>query len=138
VHVLDDHHVQRARRGKLVQQGAEQLVPPGPGLAQAAEFAAELAGQVEQRPERAGREQAVARSPRPQGVRKSLPELVDQRRLADPGLAGDKHQPTGSVAGLACVFSQGCLRRLPFQQHAFHCHAHSGHRCAKRAAGCYR
>jgi hypothetical protein len=80
VHVLDDHYVQRALFGKLVQQGAEQLVPPGPGLAQAVELAAELAGQVEQRPERAG-VTAVTRAPTTTGRQSEFAQLVDQRRF---------------------------------------------------------
>jgi hypothetical protein len=61
VDVLHHDDVQRPGLADLAQQGAEELLAGGSGLAQAQQLAAELVREIEQRPERAGGEQAVAR-----------------------------------------------------------------------------
>jgi hypothetical protein len=74
VHVLDDH-IQPGRLADLAQQGSEKKLAGRTGAAQSGQLAVQLACEVEQRAEWLGREQPVARSPRPAGPRQVLLEL---------------------------------------------------------------
>ena len=114
--VLDDNHVQRPRRAEQAQQRAEQFLTVGPGPAALQQRAAELVRQVEQRPERARREQAVAHAPRPAGLRQLLAQPLDKRRLAHARLAAEQDQPSLARGGLRRVFGQQRQRRIPFEQ----------------------
>ena len=102
-------HVQRAGLADLAQQRAEQLLAVGAGPAQLEQLAAELVGEVEQRPERARGEQAVAGPPRPAGVRaapgcsrSTSADLPDARLAADqdqPSLAAPRPRAAYSASG---------------------------------------
>ena len=124
VDVLDHHDIERAGCADLSEQGPEQLVPIGPGAAQLGQLAAELLGQVEQRPERTGREQAVARPPPPAPVQQLAAHPLEQGRLPDARLAGDQHQPALAAASLGGVLPQRRQRRFPFQQRSSVVHPH--------------
>jgi hypothetical protein len=111
--------------GGLAQQGAEELIPVRPAVAQIQQLAAQLVGQVVQRPERARGEQAVAGSPGPAGIGQVALEPFEQRGLADARLPADDDQAPVAVPGLGRVAGQQGQRRLPLQQ----LHVHSvGHR----------
>ena len=71
---------------------------------------------IEQRPERARREQAVAHAPRPASVRQVLVQPLDQRRLPHARLTAEQDQPPLATSGLRRVLGQQRQRRLPFQQ----------------------
>ncbi|UUZ58896.1 hypothetical protein LP418_22995 [Nocardioides sp. B-3] len=88
VHVLDDRDGQRLAVPQLVDHGGEQQVP---GLVRATggeQVAAHVLGDVAQRGQGARRREAVAGPPEP-GSGQSLLELLEQGRLADPGLTLD-------------------------------------------------
>ena len=120
VDVLHHHHVQRPRPADLAQQCAEELIPARPAVAQIQQFAAQLVGQVVQRPERARGEQAVAGAPGPAGIAQIALEPFEQRGLADARLPADDDQAPVAVPGLGRVAGQQGQRRLPLQQlHAY-------------------
>ena len=127
--VLDDHYVQRARIAGLAQQRGEQLIARSAGAAQVKQLTAELIRDVEQRPKRAGSEQAIAGPPGPAATRRIAGKLFYQHRLADAGFAGDKHQASLAPACLPGVLGKRRQRQFPFEQR----HASSvRHTCAGR------
>jgi hypothetical protein len=115
VHVLDDDP-QPGTGGQLPQQGREQRVAMHAGGHRGAQLTAQAVGEVEQRPERARGEQAVARTPGPLRVGQLGLELLEQRRLADAGLTRDQHQPTLTGARRLGVLRQRREERSPFEQ----------------------
>ena len=127
VDVLHHHHVQRARPADLAQQGAEELIPVRPAVAQIQQLAAQLVGQVVQRSERARGEQAVAGAPGPAGIGQVVLEPFEQRGLADARLPAEDDQAPVAVPGLGRVAGQQGQRRLPLQQ--FHVYS-VGHLCS--------
>ena len=86
------------------------------GPAQLQQLPAELIGDVEQRPERARGEQAIAGPPGPARIRQVTLQLLHQRRLADARLPGHQHQPPVALPCLPRVPGQRRQRRPPFQQ----------------------
>jgi hypothetical protein len=106
VNVLDGDHAQRARLADLAQQSAEQILTGSTGLAQNFQLPADLAGEVQQRPQRARGEQAIARPPRPTGIRQVVLQLLHQGRLADARLPGHQHQPPVAEPRLVRVLSK--------------------------------
>jgi hypothetical protein len=93
VNVFHHHHVQRAGPADLAQQGAEELIPVRPAGKPVQQLAAQLIGQVVQRPQRARGEQAVVRSPGPAGITQLPLESFEQRGLADARLPADDDEP---------------------------------------------
>ena len=114
--VLDDDHAKPALCTELTQQGREQIVPRTLHPAQPGQIAAELAAEVQERSERARREQPVARAPAPERVAEPGRELLQQGRLADPGLTAHEHHPAVAPARLIGVVSQRPQRQFPLQQ----------------------
>jgi hypothetical protein len=94
VHVLEDGDGNRRRAPQLAQEGGEDPLALRAALHQRPERAPGVVGDVEQRAERPGGEQRVARPPEDAGGRSialgELREPLNQRRLADPRLAGDE------------------------------------------------
>ena len=68
---------------------------------------------VEQRSERTGSGQSVARTPRPAAVRLEPLELLEEE--ADTGLSGDEDQAPAAAPGIRGVLTQGVELRLPLQ-----------------------
>jgi len=120
VNILHHHHVQRPRRTDLPQQRAEQFLPPGSGRAQVQQLAAEMIGEIVERTEGTGGEQAVARSPQPAGAGQLPLKMLQQGRLPDAGLPAESHQSALTAPRLGRVRGQQRQRRSPFQQ----VHAH--------------
>jgi hypothetical protein len=120
VDVLHDHHIQRSRLADLAQQRPEQLLAASSGAAQLRQLPAQLCGQVKQRPERPGGEQAVARTPGPAGIGQVALELLHQRRLADARLAGNQHQPPVAPPRLLRISGQRRQRLVPLKQPHHH------------------
>ena len=116
VDVLNDNHVQPPGRADLGEQRTEQFLAAGAGPAAVQQRAAELVGQVEQRPERPRREQAVAHAPRPASIRQVPAQPLDQRRLPYSRLAAEQDQPSLATGGLRRVLAQQRQRRLSLQQ----------------------
>ncbi|MGB6617481.1 MAG: hypothetical protein WBE95_25620 [Trebonia sp.] len=114
--VLDDEDIQRCPIADLAQQRAEELLPASPRTAQSVEFAAKLPGEVEQRPERPRREQAVARAPGPAGCWQVALELLEDDGFTDSRLAAQQDKPAVPVARLACQARDVGECLLPFQQ----------------------
>src|SRR5204863_9001135 len=64
------------------------------------ELAARGLGEIEEGPERARRQQRLARSPQDsRGFSSSIAELLEERRLTDPGFATDQHQAPAPAVG---------------------------------------
>jgi hypothetical protein len=90
---------------QLVQERGEDGLPWPSRGEQFAQPAARLAGDVVQRTQRTGREQRVAGPQQEPGIRRvPLGEPLDQRRLADAGLARHQddtatHRRRGQLAG---------------------------------------
>ena len=100
---------QRRTASKTSSRGAA-------GAHASSRLAADLAGDVVQGRERARGEQAVAGAPDPGRVGQRVLELLDQRRLADAGLAGDQHEAARARASLGGVLEQRPELRLPLEQ----------------------
>ena len=89
VDVLEDRD--RGARLQRVESGGEDLVP------RPVDAEAELLGELVQRPERLGREQAVAGAPDDSRLAGSIGgKRPNERRLADPGLAAHEHEAAGA------------------------------------------
>ena len=98
VKILEHQNRRRALLEQTPNRGGD-LVGNGFPLHGVRQVAARGLRNVEQRPERAGCEQHVAGAPQhASGTLDLLAEPFDQRRLADPGLAGDECHP--AAAGL--------------------------------------
>ena len=118
VGVLDHRHHRPASGVEQVQERAEQAVPGRLGGDKGRQLPAGLAGDVEQRAERARGPQRVAGPPEDAGVAAlAVAEGADQRGLADPGLAADQHQAAVPVPGLGQPPVERPQERPPFQQH---------------------
>jgi hypothetical protein len=74
----------------LVHDRRRDLVRLGPAVEQLRELAADLVGDVRERPQRARGEQRVA--PAPEDATGLLPEAPQQRGLAAARLAGEHHE----------------------------------------------
>ena len=98
------------------QHGVEDLVARRGAAHHVEQVPADLAGDVVQRRERSGREQAVAGTPGPRRVGQPVLELLDERGLADAGLTGDQDEATRARAGLVGVLEQRPELRLPLEQ----------------------
>jgi hypothetical protein len=70
------------------------------------QLAAQLVGEVVQRPERARGEQAVARAPGPAGIAQIPLEPFEQGGLADARLPAEHDQAPGAPPGLGRTVSQ--------------------------------
>jgi hypothetical protein len=106
----------RTRPADLAQQGAEELIPAGPAGTQLQQLAAQLVGEVVQRPERARGEQAVARAPGPAGVAQIPLKPFEQDGLADASLSAEHDQAPIAPPGLGRTAGQQGQRRLPLEQ----------------------
>ena len=102
VQVLHDHH----GRARLVPEGVEDGGEDGRardlGVEQRAQWPGQRLGDVSQRPQWARGEQGIARPPQhARRVTVQLGEALDERGLADAGLAADQHHasvPAGHLA----------------------------------------
>jgi hypothetical protein len=93
VQVLDDED-RRGPARELAQQRIGHLVRPGVARRGLRQVAAGLLGHVEQRTQRARREERIARSPQdPRRLAVLVGEASGQRGLAGPRLARDEHEP---------------------------------------------
>jgi hypothetical protein len=114
---------------------AEQRAGSGPLADHGAELAAQFVRDVHERAERARGEERVARAPQDPARTRAFAERPHQRRLADPGLAGDEHQPPAPVGAdrsqllVECRQRGGALeelhaagRRRVGHRHIFACH----------------
>ena len=101
---------------QLVEQRGQHVARPGAALDEVGQLAACLGGDVEQRPERPRRVQRLARA-REHADGKVGAERVEERRLADPGLSGDEHEPPATALGHS---REGARERVelvrPFEQ----------------------
>jgi hypothetical protein len=96
----------RTSRSRRVRQGAEEVVPAGPSGAQLQQLAAQLVGEVVQRPERARGEQAVARAPGPARITQLPLEPFEQGGLADTRLPAEDDQAAVAPPGLGRTVGQ--------------------------------
>ncbi len=120
VNVLHNDHIERPRFADLPQQRTEQLLAGSVGSAQGEQLSAELTCEVEERPEWARGEQAIAGPPGPAGIRHLTRKPLHQRRLADACLSRDENQPPLASPSLPRVLGQRRQVRLPLQQlHAY-------------------
>jgi hypothetical protein len=95
-----------ARPAGLAQQGAEEVIPAGPAGAELQQLAAQLVGEVVQRPERARGEQAVARAPGPARITQLPLEPFEQGGLADASLPAEDDQAPIAPPGLGRAVGQ--------------------------------
>jgi hypothetical protein len=99
--VLEDEDRRRAAR-ELAQQRAGHLVRPRVARRGVSQVAAGLLGDVDERPQRARREERVARAPKdPRGPAVLVDEAPCERGLAGAGLAGDEHEAAARAAAHA-------------------------------------
>ena len=115
VHVLDEEH-REVRSVEEVEQRGELLGTCGAAATRRGERATDLRGDVEQRPQRTGRELAVAGPDEPLGVRELGLQRVDERRLADARFTSDEHHPTRPGAGPARGVEQRPVRLLSLDE----------------------
>ena len=114
--VLDDKHVQVLGRGKLLEQGREELFTRCAVTDEVAEGSPELASDVEQRRQRTRREETVTSAPGPPRVGELLLEVVQQGGLADARLTREQDEPTLPLVRLLGVLGQRRQVGLTFEQ----------------------
>ena len=96
VEVLE-HDDARRPAAQLARQRRDELARRRAVRGDRRELAADLVGDVDERPERARRVQRVAGPPEHPDRAAALAEGAHERRLADPGLAGDEDQPSAPL-----------------------------------------
>lgn len=106
VHIFDHRHGRSSGRVDRGQEGGEQSVSGDLPAGQVGEFPAGLRGDVEQRAERPGGQQAVADTPQPAGPLGAGLERLQERGLAHPGLPGHQDQPAFALPGFTGVLTQ--------------------------------
>jgi hypothetical protein len=99
VEVLDDQN--RRPPGQLTPQRAGDFVRSRLARHRLLELAARGLGKIEEGPEGARRQQRFARSPEDScACTSSIAELLEERRLTDPGFAADQNEaPAPAVGG---------------------------------------
>ena len=96
VEVLEDDDVRRPRAQRSRQRPDEGAGSGALGHRRA-ELAAHLVGDVHEGAERARGEERVARAPQDSALTRSRAERPHERRLADPRLTGDQHEPSAAL-----------------------------------------
>ena len=96
VEVLEDDDVRRPRAQRS-RQRPDEGAGSGPLGHRRAELAAHLVGDVHEGAERARGEERVARAPQDSALTRSSAERPHERRLADPRLTGDQHEPSAAL-----------------------------------------
>ncbi len=110
VDVLDDDHAQPGRLAELAKKRGKQLIPGRLRPVQASQLPAKLTSDIKERSQRARREQPVTLPPAPARITQADSELLQQRRLAYPGLPGHEHYPALALPGLTGVLRQQSQR----------------------------
>ena len=95
VQVFDDDEVRRLP-AQLAEERREHVDRPRPALDEPLELAARLARDIDERPERPGRLERLAGAREHAGGGDVQAERLDERRLPDPRLAADHHQPAAA------------------------------------------
>jgi len=115
VHVLQEEH--RRPRAQLVEQRGEHVVRPRAARDEPGERLADLGRDVGDRPERAGREERVARTLQHAHVRRALgAKAPDERRLSDTRLAGDEEHAARAGTGSGQPGAQRVEERFALEE----------------------
>jgi hypothetical protein len=116
VHILDHENGECRNLTELLQQRGVEPITFSLGTTEPEQIAAQLTRDLEQRPERGRRKEAITRCPKPARTANLARELLEQHGFADAGLARDEHEPAPAVICLARVLMQGSQLTLPLDQ----------------------
>src|SRR5439155_18479349 len=126
-----EHDERRLPRAQLVAQRGEDRLRLVAADDEFLQRLPRLGGDVEERAQGSRRVQAVARAPEQAHAVGALgAEPLNERRLADSGLAGNEHEPTGAGANVGQGLLERGLERSALEKFLFGCDGHCSQSCA--------